>query len=100
MGIWCRWPGDWTIRRHKPVGQGGRSEMAGRDLEQVLKEDHEALEAFVRGDPEPKRRVYSREDDATLANPLGPPVRGWAEISKALDHASGLLRDGQVDGFD
>ncbi len=73
--------------------------MTRRDLEQVLKEDHEALEAFVRGDPEPKKRVYSREDDATLANPLGPPVRGWADISKALHHASGLLSDGQVDGF-
>jgi hypothetical protein len=46
--------------------------MAGLSLEQILEEDHKALDAFVRGDPGPKKRLYSQKDDATLANSLGP----------------------------
>ena len=74
--------------------------MAGLSLEQILEEDHKALDAFVRGDPEPKKRLYSQKDDATLANPLGPPVRGWTEISAALERAAALLRGGEVHSFE
>ena len=70
--------------------------MAGLDLEQIMEEDHRALDAFVRGDPEPKKRLYSREDDVTLANPLGPPARGWTEVAATLERAASLLRDGEV----
>ena len=70
--------------------------MAGLDLEQIMEEDHKALDAFVRGDPEPKKRLYSREDDVTLANPLGPPARGWTEVAATLERAASLLRDGEV----
>jgi hypothetical protein len=44
-------------------------------LAAVIEEDHSALNDFMPGSPEPKKRVYSRGDDATLANPLGPPAR-------------------------
>jgi ketosteroid isomerase-like protein len=66
------------------------------ELLRVIEEDHEALAAFAQGNPEPKKRLYSREDDATLANPLGPPVRGWAHIAPVLQHAAGSLRDGRI----
>jgi ketosteroid isomerase-like protein len=48
------------------------------------------------GNPEPQKKFWSRADDATLANPLGPPGRGWQEISQRLDHACSLLRDGEA----
>jgi ketosteroid isomerase-like protein len=63
------------------------------DLAAVIERDHAALHDFMRGNPEPKKSVYSREDDATLANPLGPPARGWAAVSKRLDEASATLQD-------
>ncbi len=47
--------------------------MQASGLEQVMEQDHAALAAFVKGDPEPKKRLYSRAGDATLANPYGPP---------------------------
>ena len=59
-----------------------------------------ALTAFARGDPQPVKRLYSRADDVTLANPFGPAVRGWADVSAALDFASSRFRDGHVSGID
>jgi ketosteroid isomerase-like protein len=74
--------------------------MTASDLSQVMEDDHRALAAFVRGDPEPKKRLYSRQDDVTLANPLGPPARGWAQVEQTLEHAASHLRDGEVLGFE
>lgn len=34
----------------------------------------------------------------TLANPLGPPARGWTEVSNALRRAVSQLSDGEVLG--
>lgn len=74
--------------------------MSASDLVQAIEQDHRALDAFVKGDPEPKKRLHSRGDDATLANPLGPPARGWNQIAQALEHAAFQLRDGEVLGFE
>jgi ketosteroid isomerase-like protein len=50
----------------------------------------------VKGDPSPQERLWSRSDDVTLANPLGPPARGWPEVSNALRRAVSQLSDGEV----
>ncbi len=46
--------------------------MSASDLAQVIEQDHRALDSLVKGDPEPKKRMFSRRDDVTLANPFGP----------------------------
>jgi ketosteroid isomerase-like protein len=75
--------------------------MSASDLAQVIERDHQADDAFAKGDPEPKKALYSRRDDAVLANPLLPPARGWAEVEKALDYAaSGLAPGGELLGID
>ncbi len=75
--------------------------MPASDLAQVIELDREANDAFARGDAGPKKALYSRRDDAVLANPLLPPARGWAEVEKALDYAaSGLAPDGELVGTD
>ena len=61
---------------------------------------HHALEAFVRGDPEPVQRLWSKRDDVTLANPLGPPVRGWEAVREVAEHAASQLRDGEAFSFE
>ena len=68
----------------------------GSDLEEALEHYHRAVEAVVRGDSAPQERLWSRRDDVTLANPLGPPARGWTEVSNALRHAVAQLSDGEV----
>ena len=74
--------------------------MSMSDLEQVMEQDHRALDAFVKGDPEPKKRLYSKGDDATLANPLGLPALGWNQVAEALERAASLVRDGETVSFE
>jgi len=74
--------------------------MSATDLAQVIEQDHRALDALVRGDPEPKKRLFSRRDDVTLANPLGPPARGWNQVEKTLERAVAQLREGEPIRFE
>jgi ketosteroid isomerase-like protein len=69
--------------------------MDAPDLAEFLERYRASVAAFITGDPEPQKLLWSRADDATLANPLGPPARGWEEISRVMDQASGAIREGQ-----
>ena len=70
------------------------------DLTKFIQQDHAALSAFVRGDPEPLKSLYSRRDDVVIANPFGPPARGWEKVAETMEHAATNYRDGVVVGFE
>ncbi|MGN6174031.1 MAG: YybH family protein [Streptosporangiaceae bacterium] len=57
---------------------------------------HRALEASIQGDPEPVLALWSKRDDATLANPFGPPVRGWEAVRDAGMRAASQVADGEA----
>lgn len=65
--------------------------MTGTALTQLMAADHDALNALMRGDPEPKKQLFSRRHDATLASPLAPPAQGWAQIEATLERAAQVL---------
>ena len=65
-----------------------------------LEEYHRAGHEITNGNPEVYKTLYSRGDDVTLANPFGPPARGWSEVSATLDRAAENYRDGEVVGFE
>jgi ketosteroid isomerase-like protein len=65
-----------------------------------LEEYHRAGHELTNGNPEVYKGLYSRRDDVTVANPFGPPVRGWGEVSKTLDRAAEIYRDGEIVGFE
>jgi ketosteroid isomerase-like protein len=65
-----------------------------------LEEYHRAGLEITNGNPEVYKALYSRSDDVTLANPFGPPARGWSEVSATLDRAAKNYRDGEVIGFE
>jgi ketosteroid isomerase-like protein len=65
-----------------------------------LEEYHRAGHEITNGNPEVYKTLYSRRDDVTLANPFGPPARGWSEVSATLDRAAENYRDGEVVGFE
>jgi ketosteroid isomerase-like protein len=65
-----------------------------------LEEYHRAGLEITNGNPEVYKALYSRRDDVTLANPFGPPARGWNEVSTTLDRAAQKYRDGEVVGFE
>ncbi|MDQ3962658.1 MAG: nuclear transport factor 2 family protein [Actinomycetota bacterium] len=59
-----------------------------------------ALNDYVNGDPRPVLAVFSREDDVTLCNPIGPPCRGRANVEWAAAEPSSHFTDGKVSGFE
>jgi ketosteroid isomerase-like protein len=65
-----------------------------------LEEYHRAGVEITNGNPEVYKSLYSRSDDATLANPFGPPARGWTKVSATLDGAAEKYRDGEAVAFD
>jgi hypothetical protein len=71
-----------------------------QDADLPLEEYHRAGLEITNGNPEVYKDLYSRRDDVTLANPFGPPARGWNEVSATLDGAAAHYRDGEVVGFD
>jgi ketosteroid isomerase-like protein len=70
------------------------------DFDAVLEQYHLALDELMRGSPEGYKKLFSRRDDVTLANPFGPPVRGWDEVAKTPGRAAAHYRDGEATGFE
>lgn len=71
-----------------------------RDFDQAIEQTHLALREFVKGNPWPMKLMFSHKDDVSLANPFGPPKRGWKQVSEIMDHAASVLRDGEIPRFD
>src|ERR671910_3869541 len=68
------------------------------DVAQLLEQWHSALGEFLKGNPEPVKKLWSHREDATLAYPYGPPVRGWEQVAKTIEHAASLRRGGEFVG--
>jgi ketosteroid isomerase-like protein len=68
------------------------------DLDEVLEQYRLASAEFVKGNPELYKMVFSHREDVTFANPYGPPVRGWEQVAKTMEHAASRLRDGEFVG--
>ena len=69
-------------------------------LERLIEQCEKAWRTFVRGDSQPAKALFSHRDDVTLANPWGPPVRGWDAVSATLDAAADRFRDGKISSFE
>ena len=44
--------------------------------------------------------MFSHQEDVTLANPLGPPARGWEQVAATTERAASKVRDGEIAGFE
>jgi ketosteroid isomerase-like protein len=54
----------------------------------------------MKGSPEGYKNLFSHRDNITLANPFGPPMRGWNEVAKTLERAASNYTDGEATGFE
>ncbi len=70
------------------------------DFDELIEPYHLALGEIIKGNPEGYKKLYSHREDVTLANPFGPPVRGWDEVAKTLERAAAHYRDGEATGFE
>jgi hypothetical protein len=55
------------------------------DVDQLLEQWHPASDEFLKGNPEPVKKMWSHKEDVTLANPYGPPVRGWDKVEEVIE---------------
>ncbi len=74
--------------------------MSPFDFDEVVEYYHRALGEFVKGNPEPLKMMYSHREEITLANPFGPPVRGWEQAAVTMERAATHYRDGEIVGFE
>jgi ketosteroid isomerase-like protein len=70
------------------------------DLVQAIEHDHRAVGALLTGDPEPKKQLFSKRSDVTLANPVRPVARGRDSVEESLDRVAAVMRDGEAHEFE
>ena len=70
------------------------------DVDKLNEQYHLASDEFLKGNPEPVKKLWSRREDVSLANPYGPPVSGWEQVAGTMEHASSLRSDGEFVGFE
>src|SRR5919112_2776059 len=68
------------------------------DVDRLNERYHLASGEFLKGNPEPVKKLWSHREDVSLANPYGPPMRGWEQVAKTIEHAASLRRDGEFVG--
>jgi hypothetical protein len=70
------------------------------DGDELIEQYRLALGEFMKGIPEPAKELLSHREDVSLANPYGPPVRGWKQVAEVMEHAASLRRDGEATSFE
>lgn len=83
------------------TGRSGAEESTSESgFDGAVEAFRRALEPYLKGDPGPVTELFSRRDDVTLANPLGPPRRGPAGVTAAAAEGAAHLTDGSVRRFE
>jgi ketosteroid isomerase-like protein len=70
------------------------------DVAELIEQYQLALGKFVKGNPEPVKKLFSHREDVSLANPLGPPARGWEQVAQTIERASSSFTDGEMVAFE
>ena len=73
---------------------------SSEEFDRAIEASHRALDQIARGDPSGFFDLFSSREDATLANPFGPPVRGKGQIQEAGRRAASNYRDGRALQFE
>jgi ketosteroid isomerase-like protein len=69
------------------------------EVDELIEQYYRAQRQFLKGNPETVKDLFSHTEDVTLANPYGPPVRGWEKVSKTIEHAASSRSDGTFLGW-
>jgi ketosteroid isomerase-like protein len=81
----------------REMTEAGGSRMTElNDFDRVIEQLHAALGEIIQGSAEGFKALYSRADDVTLANPFGPPARGWKRVSETMEGAANHYTGGEL----
>ena len=70
------------------------------DVDALIERYKLATAEFIKGNPEPYKALFSHREDVTLANPFGPPVRGWEQVAATMERAASNIRESEITGFE
>ena len=70
------------------------------DFDDVVEQNHWALDKFAKGDSKPLEDLWSRRGHVTLGNPFGPFARGFEQVAQTMKRAATYYRDGEAISFD
>jgi ketosteroid isomerase-like protein len=70
------------------------------DFDAVIERYHQAAGAFVKGNNETYKALFSQSEDVTVANPFFPATRGWKDVEDRMDRAAARWSEGEVIGFE
>ena len=68
--------------------------MAQSGFDEAVEAFRIALDALLHGDANPVKKLWSRREDVTVANPFGPPRRGPAQVDRAIEEAAANYSSG------
>lgn len=71
--------------------------MSTQDFDAAVDAFRAAMQSMPKGNHRPVIDLYSRRADVTLANPLGPPIVGWANIDKEAAAVAARFVDGSIE---
>ena len=70
--------------------------MSETDVDALINDYRQALQSFISGNSQPVADLFSKRDDVTLANPFGPPHRGWQAVEDAIRTAAANFQAGSA----
>ncbi len=70
------------------------------NFDQTVEKYYHALKEYTKGRPELLVDMFSTRDDVSLANPLGPTVRGWKKVTETAARNASYLHDGTQNRFE
>jgi ketosteroid isomerase-like protein len=73
----------------------GTSQEQVDAVDELIERFHLCQGEFVKGNPEPCKRLFSHREDVTLNNPLSPPAHGWEQVAATMNSAAAPLREGE-----
>ena len=77
--------------------------MNTSNFSEFLEQYHLALGEIINGGAGLYQALYSRRDDATLANPFapfGPVSRGYKQVCETIERAASNYVEGHIVGFE
>ena len=70
------------------------------DLDQAVEKLHLALGEFMKGSPEPAKKLFSHRENVTLANPFGGVAHGWEQVAQTMERAAAHYSEGTAASFE